>query len=422
MDIVLRNNKYDTFLFVIIVSTIYGRWGWFHPTTLLSIFFLPQLLKNSNILKLTSTKIFVSFLMFWLAYAFLSLVWTPKLADGCLDIFFLFIHVILFLEIIVFSFKANNPLQTIAKAWVCAFLLTSVIAMWEIISGNHLLSAREESDAFVESRGDTYASVTFYNPNTYCYFMCLSFPFILYTLSQSKGWGIKNMVIVLLVIFIMSRNSSRGGLLSLLIMSSTYFIFKFKGGTYRKKLLLFLGLLVVLVLFVLYGHILLSTLFNRLSDKDMLEDNARLILWLSSWLGFVDSYGFGKGVGSMFYILEHSQTNIYTVIYSHNMILEILLEYGLIIFIGFILFLMKMFKNARKTKDKSLKSIIICSLLSFPFYSVINSENLRPHFIWVFFATLYVMSDFDVKNRMKNESFIRNKRLPIGRGSNGRQL
>lgn len=417
METVIKYNKYDISLFLIIVSTIYGRFGLIHPSTFLSILFFPQLINNSYLFKLKRIKPFISFFALWIVYALVSFAWTPQLSDGFKGMYFLLIDSVIFLEIIVFATKANHPIRIIMKAWVCAFLLTSVIALWEIISGNHLASARVEDTGFIETRGNEYATVTFYNPNTYCCFLCLSFPFILYKLSQSKSrcGNLVNIGIVLLIIYIMSRNSSRGGLLTFLIMISTYYIYKIKGGSYRKRLFLLLVLSVVVILFIQYGELLFSTLFLRMSDKSLLEDNARLILWLSSWSQFVDSNGFGTGVGSMQYVLGHTYENTLTIVYSHNMILEILLEYGVFITIGILLFLIKLYKNAKRITDKTLKAIIMGSLFSFPFYSVINSENLKPTFIWVFFATIYVLSNYSVENSVNNENTVRHKRLPVGK-------
>lgn len=416
MTATIKYNKYDISLFLIIVSTIYGNYGLFHPTTILSICFFPQLINHSYLFKLKTIKPFVSFFLLWIVYALVSYSWTPLVSNGNRGMLSLLINSIIFLEILVFATKANHPIRIIVNAWVCAFLLTSVIALGEITLNYHLPSARIESDEFVETRGDEYASVTFYNPNTYCYFMCLTFPFILYKLSQckSKGGYLVNIGIVLLIIYIMSRNSSRGGLLTLLIMITTYYIFKIKGGSYRKRLFLLLGLLVIIILFIQYGELLFSTLFLRMSQKGLLEDNARLVLWYSSWLSFVDSYGFGTGVGSMRYVLGHTNENTLTIVYSHNMILEILLEYGVIIVTGLLLFLMKLYKNAKRITDKTCKAIVIGSLLSFPFYSVINSENLTPFFIWVFFATIYVISNSDLNNRSIDESAICDKRISLG--------
>ena len=404
MSITTSNNKYDVYIILIILSTIYGRCGLLHPTTFLGLYFLPQLFENITVCKSQHIRPILSFFIFWFLYALVTFAWIPKLYAGVLDTFLLFVHILLFLEILVFSTKANNPIQSIINGWVFAFLCTAVIAMGEIVFGQHLSSARIESDVFVESRGDTYATVTFFNPNTYCYFMCLSFPFILYYFSQSKGWA--SIGIILLVIFIMSRNSSRGGIITLLLMISAYIFYKMKSGSTRKKILIIVFVSLLLLLIVAFGAILFSTAFSRIARNGLLSSNARLLLIYWSWYLFVDSYGLGQGVGSMVYELEHFPSNFMGIYCSHNMVMEILLEFGLVITLCFLYFLWSLFKNARACSDSNMKAIIMGALISFPFYSIINSENLRPHFIWAFFATIYVLSVHKKLKVNKDESVV----------------
>lgn len=391
-------NQYDIFLFVFVISTIFGRYGILHPSTFLSVIFLPQLISKIRCLTTGGHKLIVVFLAFWLLYAFISLFWTPDLHDGFKDLALLFFHAAMFMEIIVLSMSANRPVQTMTNSWICAFLITSVIALWELNTGHHLMSAREEDIYYTNSAGDfyekEYATVTFYNPNTYCYFICLLFPFLLYSLSQSKNrlFLFVNVVITILAIFIMSKNGSRGGLITMIIMISLFVYYKVKGSSVRKKILIFIALILIVSLLIVFADVLFGTLLFRLSQKDLLEDNARLYLWYSSWQLFINSFGLGIGVGGMVFALQHASSNLIGIYYSHNMILEILLEYGLLIALGFISFLFILFKYTKKVNNFYIKAVLMGSLLSFPFYSLINSENLRPTFIWVFFSTLYVFS------------------------------
>ena len=73
-----------------------------------------------------------------------------------------------------------------------------------------------------------------------------------------------------------------------------------------------------------------------------------------------------------------------------------------------IYFLWRLYKNAKKITEINMKSVLMGAVISFPFYSIINSENLRPHFIWVFFATIYVLSLAKLKKEDNDESLICN--------------
>ena len=392
-------NQFDIALFLLIFSVSTGRYGIVTPITAVVLLFSPLFFENWNRLLTKKYKIFPAVLFFWLLYGFISLYWAPSTHDAYLGLFLMFINSLMFLEILVFSQKSKNPLLVVSTAWVIAFLFTSIIAINEIITGQHLASAREERDlrnAMGETFEKQYASVNFYNPNTYCYYICFAFPFALYLLSIHRG--LKMLLLgalpTLLAVVIMFLNSSRGGLLTLSIMLLVFFFYLMNDRLSKKKLSIFIVVLFGVVIVINFGDILFSAIQFRLSEKGLLEDNARLMLWASSWSSFLDTNGIGVGVGNMQYALEQERGNMLRIYYSHNMLLEILLEYGIIFATIPLLFLYKLFEGARSISDKTRKVVLYGSLLSFPFYSVINSENLKPSFIWCFFASLYIFSSY----------------------------
>ena len=397
----LKRNKYDIYLFIIIVSIIYSRWGILHPTTFLAIIFLPKLYDNTHLIQ-KYVKHISLFFMFWMFYAFISFFWAPDSRNAYLDLFFLFIHFTLFLEIIVFSIKANRPIQTIIGSWAIAFFLTSIIGLWEIFTNNHLDSARIEKEYYTHSLNDyykkEYATVTFYNPNTYCLFITMAFPFLLYLTSFSKTTIelIRNILLAFVAVFIVSRDSSRGGIITMAMMLAIYFFYRIKSKSNRIRFYAVTAVAIIGVLVYYFGESFFASILFRLEENELLESDAREMLISSSWKMFLESNGFGKGVGSMMYMLENSPTNPTRFLYVHNMLMETLLQYGAIIGLGLICFLIYLLFNSRKVNDTA-KSIIIGAVLSFPFYSVINSENLRPHFIWVFFASIYIISKYRIK-------------------------
>lgn len=404
-------NRYDVYLFLIIFSALYGRYGLIHPTTFLSLWFLPELINSRKLLSSKKIKNVCIFLILWIFYATVSLLWSPKVQETYLGFSLLFVNSLLFMEIIVFSLKANNPLKSLVWAWVCAFLITSVVALWEIVTNNHLQSAKEmwtSQGALSGTIVRKYASFTFYNPNTYCYYISLVFPFALHLFFQSKKAVeyLYYIVPVLLIVFIMSQNSSRGGLLTLSIIFCTFIYFKMKNSSSKVIIQVVIWVFILALFLFLYGEIIFQALFYRLDNQEMFEDQARLSLMIASWHIFLDSYGFGSGTGSMVYALGHSSANPTRFTYAHNMMMEVLLEYGIIFGLGIILYLLKLFLSGRKIQDYKLKSVVLGSVFSFPFYSVINSESLTVSFVWMFFATIFVYSYIGRKGNVK-EPFLR---------------
>ena len=227
-------NRYDICLFLIIISALYGRYGFIHPSSFLSIWFFPELIKNKNLLFSRRIKSVSAFLLLWVLYAAISFSWVPNMHDAILEFSLLLFNSLLFMEIVVFSMKANRPLQTLALAWTCAFLITSVVAVWEINTDHHLLSAKELKEYRSNGLGDymekNSAIFTFYNPNTYIYYICIVFPFALYLFFQAKRTveKFRYLIPILLAVYVASQNSSRGGILAMAVMLCSFIYYKMK--------------------------------------------------------------------------------------------------------------------------------------------------------------------------------------------------
>lgn len=389
-------NKYDALLFMLIVSLIYGRYGLFYPTSILSVLYLPVIMNIYSPRIANDIKPYFYFFCFWIILASFSVFWTPS-PFWKKDYFLLLIHSITFLDIIILSRKARSPFSSLSSGWMVAFFLTSLIALWEISSGQHLSTAREEEEVVTNSLGESfemiYATVTFYNLNTYCYFITFAYPFILYNLSiaRNKKSYIFSLILLLLAIYFLFTNGSRGALFSILIMSIMYLIIILWKSSTKAKIYMFLTIVIVGFVIVFWWESIFDYFLFRIEGKNAFEDNARLELWQSSWELFLDSKGLGQGVGSMIKAMQISG-NSYYIYYSHNMLLELLLEYGIFILPFFLYFLWLLLKKTLNMNNASRKMLLLGSLFSFPFYSVINSENIRLTFIWCFFASLVVFS------------------------------
>ena len=407
-------NKYDILLFILIISLIYGRYGLYHPASILAVLYLPFLLDELIPYIQNYLKSFVRFFFFWLIYAFLSLIWTPS-GTWIFDYSLLLIHCFTFLEILVLSKKAMSPLSTLSNAWVSAFVFTSFFALWEILTDHHFASAREENMYRYNELGEKfqtiYAAFTFYNLNSYNLFITFSFPFVLYRLTRSANikYLLLNIITLLLAIYILVTNGSRGAFLSIAIMLFFYAYYNLKESKTKSRSYLILSSFIVLALMLFFNQSLFDFILFRLEGKGIMEDNERTILINSSLEVIKQTYGFGQGVGSMLPAL-HNRVNSSYIYYCHNMLLEMMLEYGVLIGFFLVFFLYYLWRKALSLHNISQKIVIYGSIFAFPFYSVINSENIRPTYIWCFFASLVVFSGLTRTNRFnsfKHENIIK---------------
>ena len=127
----MKYNKYDILVVLLLSSLGFGGIGGaFQITRILAIILLPVFLIQSYRRRCVCNYIY--FILFFIGYCMLSLLWTLNVQEGFIEIIYFVVHFVLFLEIIVFSFQAKNPLDSISKGWLVAVSMTLVVAMWEI--------------------------------------------------------------------------------------------------------------------------------------------------------------------------------------------------------------------------------------------------------------------------------------------------
>lgn len=390
-------NAYDRIVFLLIVSVVFGYLGSFFTSpiilfTVLFFFrfirvFLPFFRKNQE-------TVFV--FIFLVVYSAVSLFWSPDFRHSLVLWIRAIFHILLCLEIIAFSQKAQKPLESIANAWVFAVFLTACVAIWEMVTDNHLtvIAHQDLEMEIVRYR----AAVTFYNNNTYSMFVVFSLPFLLYANQKQKAGLLRllNTLLLFLLISIVLLNASRGAILGLVIIIAVYTISIVNNGNSKYKRYAIFAILLLSVFMLFASSFLLETILYRTEGRNYFYDSARTVLIQSSWQLFLQSFGMGQGFGSMIPALAQFPGNTTSITYSHNLFLELLLEGGVVFGIPFILLYFNLFKRAYKENDPSRKMFIYSVVLSLPICSIINSSYLSPTFIWVYFVSVYAFSSVKV--------------------------
>ena len=395
-------NKYDIFVTILIVALIGGgSGGALEPIRWFSILFAPIALSLYSSSHDKHIMSYFRFFAFWYMYMILSLAWTSDFRRGLNELVYYPIHFMLFLEILLFSQKARNPIQSISLAWLVAFLLTSLVAIWEIRTDHHLSFAVQTEDSVASVGFDSFyyrfASVTFGNYNTYNTFICYSIPFILYSFAiKYKISRIFSFTALLLSAYIIITNASRGAIASLILMAFIYsWMIFFRNRSIKSKLRI-IFIISITALFLLYNWFTISGhLLFRMTYGDIGSDENRMVLWSTAISIFFNSFGFGAGVGS----LTKSMAETGHIV-PHNAFLELLLQYGLIIFIVVIKFLLKIFRRFQHIKDLRIRGVGYCALIVLPLYLIIDSTYMLKPQLWVLIASLYVFSTYKNDNKL----------------------
>lgn len=391
-------NKYDSYLFLLIVSLAFGAIGGaLQMSRLLSLVLFPVFIKKYILFK-NQIKRQISIIVIFLIYSSFSLLWTPDPSSGLIDLVYFVIHFLFYFEIIVISICANRPIESISRGWLFAVLLTVIFAFWEFETGVHLPYCRNDADSLVNLGGGItiqkeFAAVAFVNYNTFVTFLCFALPFLFYIIAEGKDnnrwvyW--LALLLVIAVTYCIFKNGSRGGFLSVLSITGIFFLMKPKD--IKWTITIFLLFVFIIYVFNRYSEEFVY-LISRVSDGNLVEGGERIVVWKYAWNRFLETFGFGVGIGGMGEAMKGAASDIKI---THNIFLEILLLYGFVFFIVFIAFLLIILYKTRLVKDFPTKVTLYTALISFPIYGIINSGYLFNPFVYAGLASLYVFCNYD---------------------------
>lgn len=394
----LSYNRDDGILFILLSSMAAGSLSgiWQLPRTFTILFFFVLLSQYK------STKVLarvLRFFVFWLSWAALSLIWTSDFSNGITQSILLITNFLFFFEIVYFAGRSSNMQAVFSVGWSAAFLITAVIGVWEILTDNHLYLSRFGSDAYMIADGQYimrhYAAATFVNFNSYVTFICYCVPFLFYGYFLFSRFYMKLLSLLLLSagIFILFMNVSRGGLLALALQFCFFFLplMSRKGtkGTIVGLLLLFAALL-----YVFWDEISVYIMIRSMGTSSF-EDEPRYDIWMRALKCFWPTLGIGTGVGSIMTSMK-AVSGSDDVIVPHNAVLEILVQYGVVICLLCIRFVVKIFRARRYVGDKYTKAFINSSILSLIAILIIDSSYLISPAFWAFFASLFCIANKSV--------------------------
>lgn len=392
-------NNYDYFIFVLIASLVGGNLGGaLQLPRLFAILFSPALFANYGkcTYQIGSLK---RWCIFFLFFSVVSITWTPAgYVEGAIGTIYHTVHLLLFFEIIVFAHFANNPLKSITSAFLIAFAISAVIAFWELTTDQHLSLSKRDDAKTMNTGYDIYvryfASVTFFNFNMYVTFICFVLPYLFYGIADMENSNIRRMIYVLSVIaavVLILYNGSRGGLLASVVLAAVYYKMmpRLKGACFY----IILAFATSGYIIYRYGESILLTLTMRMTTESMFEDESRMTIWGNVMKVVGDYMAMGCGCeGLQDAMAKHVQAG---VLVAHNILLEILAQYGIVFATAFIVYLYKIYKTARLIDDKTRKMLVFQVLISFPIVGIINSHYLTQPTFWAAMASLYVFANYE---------------------------
>ena len=369
-----------------------------------SIFYRNGLLNIVNI----KTKNYLIFFGLWMGYAFLSMLWAVDKSAAVRNVTFLFtgISIIFFL---IYYLQSLNHLKWLYWLLIFIFVAQLPVGIWEVTTGNHL----EIAGLFGETieKLAFMPSAVFRNPNDYAAYIVLTLPLILVWVRYNSNMvgRIFGILVMILGLWILIMTFSRSSYIALLMGFAFWFLLLLP---WKKKFtILALGGFLCVLLFVAFPTQIFDVMakFTKqvdslaplvLQNENNVPDDARLNLIKNGLFFTTESMGFGVGAGNGdYYMANHAIYSVGKLTNMHNWWMEIMVNYGIFIFGGYVIFylsllynLWRIHKRADNMIEKMICEALLVSLVSFFMASISSSSILAfpPHWIYLGFILAFL--------------------------------
>lgn len=269
----------------------------------------------------------------------------------------LMIAFVIFYFVVINVITTKKQLKMILYVLTVIATLTAVYGIYQYMFGDVYSQAWLDDEMFEDIKMRVYSTLE--NPNVYGEYLLLIIPIITALLWTEKGWKKKLFLFVCLGItgLALILTFSRGCWLGIIFAIAVLAII-------IDKRFIFLGI----ILLLLAPFILPDTIMNRFMSIGNMEDSStsyRVYIWMGTLAMLKDYWisGVGMGITSFNTIYPLYSYNNIVAPHSHNLYLQVIVEYGIVGFITMIGVMYNYFKELIISM-RVKKNIIVGGLMS----------------------------------------------------------
>ncbi len=375
---------------------------------LLSLGAISWLFLNRRVPSNVHVKAFLFFLAFWIVWSLLSLLWATDKAAGIKYSIFL----IMMASIAGATVPAISTVGTLRRALLLLFMVFGVslsIGLLEIATDFRLPTSMLVG---LDERYQWAVTSFFHNQNDFATYIALWLPFLLAVpfFTQRMGLILIAVAGILLAIVCFVHTGSRTNLLAfaltlitLLAIAAARFGLTAKWRQLLPGLIVLLGaavamflgmrglLPVVAVPDIGVQHWRFDTLASEVSVGAG-SGGSRIAVIGGGLHALRDSYFLGLGPGNAEHYLQHT-ANLERVYNLHNWWMEVLVNGGILVFVGYLLFyaalLGNLFLVAVRTEGRFLAFVaasLFAALMGYVFGSLSPSSAIHFTPMWIHFG------------------------------------
>ena len=269
----------------------------------------------------------------------------------------LMIAFVMFYFVIINVITSKKQLKTILYVLIIIAMLTAVYGIYQYVFGDVYAQAWLDDEMFEDIKMRVYSTLE--NPNVYGEYLLLIVPIIFSLLWTEKGWKKKVFLFIcfgvtgLALILTFSRGCWLGIIFALAVLAIII-----------DRRFIFLGI----ILLLLAPFLLPDTIMNRFLSIGNMEDSStsyRVYIWMGTLAMLKDYWisGVGMGITSFNTIYPLYSYNNIVAPHSHNLYLQVIVEYGIVGFITMIGVMYNYFKELIISM-RAKKNIVIGGLMS----------------------------------------------------------
>ena len=348
----------------------------------------------------------------WLAWALLGVLWARYQYDALRAAFSIGFGFLAFLAVANLESWKRDALRWLIRGWVAAAILAAAVGVWELLTGNHLPGPWFASQTRVSS---TLIASTFDNPNNFGVFLLLTLPVLLATLENVRAQLARTALIalILLLAFLGILTTSRIAVYGFVL---TGIVYAFRRPRLTGTDIASIAIAGILLAFLPVTQRLVSLFTStdlRYITTVLLQGSTLIRLNLAT-IGIdllVSSFGLGVGGGNFAPTLQATiqYSHLFTsgIIDPHNWWIEILSEYGIVMFClycGFLFFLYLRHRAAERAGLRPSLHHLPLFLLAFALAGVGPSSFVNLSWQWLYVAIIVIATPGAMRAHAANPS------------------
>ena len=349
----------------------------------------------------------ILFVIIWFLYSLLTVFWVKDLDAWQHGEYFIALGVWVVLLFDMADLK-EIEFMFILKAAHIAIIVHNVIGWYEIVTHNYLFLPPERIE-LIGSYGIYYPISTMLNQNDFALVLIFGLCTSVYFINTSKMKSIKifNCLLLLSNIALIVCTDSRLGIAGMVIALSVTGIFLIKR---RYKLYLLgtgLAALVISIIVTPQTYLNLLEKFRSYFTEVLLNplvnsDAVRLNLIRNGIFFLRETFGFGVGTGNTEYWIQNEPVYyVKGITNMHNWWIEILTNFGVLIFMLYVVFfvflLYSLCQKYTKSKSDNLKMMCVCAvsfMSAFVISCISSSSNWGKEWLWILWAFLIALQGY----------------------------